>query len=65
LGQPRKSGQTYPKKPKKKGVGLGNWVSMVSKNEKPIKINGFRVKNQTQTQKTHLPNNVSIFYLIW
>jgi len=24
--------------------GLGNWVDMVSKNGKPIKINGFRVK---------------------
>jgi len=24
--------------------GLGNWVGMVSKNGKPIKINGFRVK---------------------
>jgi len=25
-------------------IGLGNWVDMVFKNEKPIKINGFRVK---------------------
>jgi len=40
LGQSRKSGQTHPKK----GVGLGNWVGMVSKNGKFIKINGFRVK---------------------
>jgi len=29
---------------KLKKNGLGNWVGMVSKNEKPIKINEFRVK---------------------
>jgi len=40
--------QENPVKPtqktQKKWVGLGNWVGMVSKNEKPIKINRFRVK---------------------
>ena len=40
LGQPRKPGRTHPKK----WVGLDNWVDMVSKNGKPIKMNGFRVK---------------------
>jgi len=44
LGQPNKPGQTHPKNPKK-WVGLGNWVGMVLKNGKPIKINGFRVKS--------------------
>lgn len=44
LGQPKKFGQTHPKNQKKKMVGFGNWVGMVSKNEKPIKVNGFRVK---------------------
>jgi len=34
---------------------------MIFKNEKPIKTNGFRVK--ADTQKTHLPNNVNIFYI--
>jgi len=43
LGQPRKPGQTHPKN-SKKWVGLGNWVDMVSKNGKLIKLNGFRVK---------------------
>jgi len=43
LGQPRKSGQTHLKNPKK-WVGLGNWVGMVIKNGKLIKINGFQVK---------------------
>ena len=35
-----------PVKPTQKmgWVGLGNWVGMVSKNGKPTKINGFRVK---------------------
>jgi len=49
-------------KTQKKWVGLDNWVGMVSKNGKSIKINGFRVKSD-QTQKTHLPNNINIFYL--
>ena len=49
-------------KTQKKWVGLGNLVDMVSKNGKPIKINGFRIKPD-QTQKTHLPNNSNIFYL--
>jgi len=43
LGQPIKPGQTHPKNPKK-WVVLGNWVGMVSENGKPMKINGFRVK---------------------
>jgi len=44
LGQFRKSDQTHLKNPKK-WVGLGKWVGMVSKNEKPIKINGFQIKS--------------------
>jgi len=43
LGQPRKSGENHPKNPKK-WVELGYWVGMVSINGKTIKINGFRVK---------------------
>ena len=35
-------------------------MGIVSK--KPIKINGFQVKPDPN-QKTHLPNNVNIFYL--
>jgi len=41
LGQPRKPSQTHPKIII---FGLGNWVGMISKNGKPIKINGFRIK---------------------
>jgi len=40
LGKPKKTRQTHPKK----WVGLGYWVDMVLKNEKPIKNNGFWVK---------------------
>jgi len=62
LGQPRKPGQTHPKK--KGWVGLCNWVSMISKNEKPIKINGFRV-NQAQTQKLTYPIMLIFFIFIF
>jgi len=55
LGQPRKSDQTHPKN-QQKWVGLGNWMSMVSKKRKPMKINGFRVKLD--------PNPKKLTYLI-
>jgi len=48
---PKKPGQTNPKNPKK-WVGLGNWVGMVSKNGKSIKINGFRVKPDSNPKNT-------------
>ena len=42
----RKNPSNPPKKPKKVGwVGLGDWVDMVLKNDKPIKNNGFWVKS--------------------
>jgi len=53
LGQPKKPGQIRPKNPKK-WVELGNWVGMVSKSEKPIKINGFRVKPDSDLKKNSL-----------
>jgi len=40
-----------PKNPKK-WVGLGNWVSMVSKNGKLIKINGFWIKLVTDPKNS-------------
>jgi len=53
LGQSKKSGQTCPKNPKK-WIEPGNWVGMVSKSEKPIKINGFRVKPDSDLKKNSL-----------
>jgi len=44
MGWSTKKTRSNPKKNSKKYVGLGNWVGMVSKNEKPININGFQVK---------------------
>jgi len=43
LGKPKKSVKATQKN-SKKWVGLGDWVDMVLKNEKPIKNNGFWVK---------------------
>ena len=43
LGKPKKPVKPTQENPKK-WVGLGDWVDMVLKNEKPIKKNGFWVK---------------------
>jgi len=41
LGKPKKPVKPTQKYPKN-WIGLGDWVDMVLKNEKPIKITGFR-----------------------
>jgi len=65
LGQPRKPGQTHPKKPQKKWVGFGNWAGMVSKNGKPIKINGSRVKPDPNPKKPTYPIMLIFFIFIF
>jgi len=54
LGQFRKCGKTHSKNIKNGlgWVGLNNWVNMVSKIEKSIKINEFRVKPDSNSKNS-------------
>lgn len=51
LGQLKKLGQTHPKNTRK-WVGSGNWMCMIFKIKKSIKINKFRVKQDSKNPLT-------------